>query len=156
MATLTRLPDASDAAVSKTPAAAPVERLDAPVQDEDVMATTVPTVAAFPQNGHGTLVPESTPSPMAAAAPPSQPPARTQSVADTSIRVDVGLLDMLMDQVGELVLARNRIMQFATNQEDRTLLTAYQRLDLITSELQEGVMKTRMQPIGTIGNKFRV
>ena len=127
---------------------------NAPVQDEDVTATTVLTVAAFPQNGHGTLVPESTPSPMAAAAPPSQPPARTQSVADTSIRVDVGLLDMLMDQVGELVLARNRIMQFATNQEDRTLLTAYQRLDLITSELQEGVMKTRMQPIGTIWNKF--
>ncbi len=75
-------------------------------------------------------------------------------MADTSIRVDVRLLDMLMDQVGELVLARNRIMQFSTIQEDRGLLTAYQRLDLITSELQEGVMRTRMQPIGTIWNKF--
>ena len=66
----------------------------------------------------------------------------------------MGLLDRLMDQVGELVLARNRIMQFANIQEDRSVLAAYQRLDLITSELQEGVMKTRMQPIGTIWNKF--
>lgn len=80
--------------------------------------------------------------------------ARTPSVADTSIRVDVGLLDMLMDQVGELVLARNRIMQFSTHQEDRSVVAAYQRLDMITSELQERVMKTRMQPIGTIWNKF--
>jgi two-component system chemotaxis sensor kinase CheA len=80
--------------------------------------------------------------------------ARAPSVADTSIRVDVRLLDMLMDQVGELVLARNRIMQFGKHQEDRRVIAAYQRLDLITSELQEGVMKTRMQPIGTIWNKF--
>jgi two-component system chemotaxis sensor kinase CheA len=61
---------------------------------------------------------------------------------------------MLMDQVGELVLARNRIMQFTTHQEDRSVIAAYQRLDQITSELQERVMKTRMQPIGTIWNKF--
>ncbi len=59
-----------------------------------------------------------------------------------------------MDQVGELVLARNRLMQFATLQEDRSLVAAYQRLDLITAALQENVMKTRMQPIGTIWNKF--
>ena len=66
----------------------------------------------------------------------------------------MGVLDALMDQVGELVLARNRLMQFATLQEDRSLVAAYQRLDLITAALQENVMKTRMQPIGTIWNKF--
>ncbi len=82
------------------------------------------------------------------------PTARAPSVAETSIRVDVRLLDTLMDEVGELVLARNRIMQFATHQQNRDVIAAYQRLDLITSELQEGVMKTRMQPIGTIWNKF--
>ena len=76
------------------------------------------------------------------------------STADTNIRVDVRLLDTLMNHVGELVLARNRIAQFARNQEDRTLLAAYQRLDLITSELQEGVMKTRMMPIGTVWSRF--
>jgi two-component system chemotaxis sensor kinase CheA len=85
---------------------------------------------------------------------PTSQAVRAQSVADTSIRVDVRLLDLLMDQVGELVLARNRIMQFGKHQEDRRVIAAYQRLDLITSELQEGVMKTRMQPIGTIWNKF--
>ena len=76
------------------------------------------------------------------------------SVSETSIRVDVGLLDALMDGVGELVLARNRIMQFKMNQEDRTVLAAYQRLDLITAELQESVIRTRMQPIRTIWGKF--
>src|SRR5215468_4393956 len=48
--------------------------------------------------------------------------ARATSVSDTSIRVDVGLLDALMDQVGELVLVRNRLMQCATLQEDRGIV----------------------------------
>jgi two-component system chemotaxis sensor kinase CheA len=76
------------------------------------------------------------------------------SKADTSIRVDVGLLDKLMNLVGELVLARNQIIQSRGASGDATFQGAKQRLNLITSELQEGVMKTRMQPIGTIWNKF--
>jgi two-component system chemotaxis sensor kinase CheA len=71
-----------------------------------------------------------------------------------SIRVDVRLLDQLMNLVGELVLARNQILQFTVAQEDAALLTASQQLNLITTELQEGVMKTRMQPIGNIWGKF--
>jgi two-component system chemotaxis sensor kinase CheA len=71
-----------------------------------------------------------------------------------SIRVDVRLLDGLMNLVGELVLARNQILQFTAAQEDASLLTASQQLNLITTELQEGVMKTRMQPIGNIWGKF--
>lgn len=76
------------------------------------------------------------------------------SVSDNSIRVDVNLLEKLMNLVGELVLARNQILQYAERQEDSTFLTASQRLNLITTELQEGVMKTRMQPIGTLWSKF--
>ena len=76
------------------------------------------------------------------------------SKSDTSIRVDVGLLDKLMNLVGELVLARNQIIQSNGTAGDATFQGAKQRLNLITSELQEGVMKTRMQPIGTIWNKF--
>ena len=67
------------------------------------------------------------------------------STADTTIRVDVALLDKLMTRVGELVLARNQIIQFSGILGDSELLSASQRLNLITTELQEGVMKTRMQ-----------
>ncbi len=76
------------------------------------------------------------------------------SVSDASIRVDVGLLDKLMNLVGELVLARNQILQFTNSTEDTGLVATSQRLNLITTELQEGVMKTRMQPIGNIWSKF--
>jgi two-component system chemotaxis sensor kinase CheA len=70
------------------------------------------------------------------------------SAADANIRVGVLLLDKLMDLVGELVLARNQILQFSAEREDAKLNATSQRLNLITSELQESVMKTRMQPIG--------
>ena len=80
--------------------------------------------------------------------------ARGPSAVDSSIRVDVGLLDKLMNMVGELVLTRNQILQSTTIQQDAGLLTSSQRLSLITTELQEGIMKTRMQPIGNIFSKF--
>ena len=76
------------------------------------------------------------------------------SLAEASIRVDVVLLDRLMNLVGELVLARNQILQFANGAENTGLTAPGQRLSLITTELQEGVMKMRMQPIGNIWSKF--
>ena len=79
---------------------------------------------------------------------------KTAAVADTNIRVAVGLLDKLMDLVGELVLTRNQILQFNAEREDAVLNATSQRLNLITGELQEGVMKTRMQPIGVVWNKL--
>ncbi len=74
------------------------------------------------------------------------------SVVDANIRVGVGLLDKLMDLVGELVLTRNQILQYNAGREDAALNATSQRLNLITTELQEGVMKTRMQPIGVVWN----
>ncbi|MGA2985294.1 MAG: chemotaxis protein CheW [Terriglobia bacterium] len=83
-----------------------------------------------------------------------QTEARASALSDSNIRVDVSLLDKLMNLVGELVLARNQILQFSSSQQDTTFLNTTQRLNLITTELQEGVMKTRMQPIGNIWSKF--
>ena len=71
-----------------------------------------------------------------------------------TIRVGVNLLDNLMTLVGELVLARNQLVQFAHVHEDTVLQGVSQRMDLIATELQEQVMKTRMQPIGNIWNQF--
>lgn len=79
---------------------------------------------------------------------------RPSAVAEANIRVGVGLLDNLMCLVGELVLTRNQILQFNNEREDPVLNAASQRLNLITSELQEGVMKTRMQPIKMVWNKL--
>jgi len=76
------------------------------------------------------------------------------SLTDNSIRVDVGLLDSLMNLVGELVLTRNQILQFTTENTNLGLANSTQDLNLIVTELQEGVMKTRMQTIGTIWRKF--
>lgn len=76
------------------------------------------------------------------------------AVSDTSIRVDVGLLDKLMNLVGELVLARNQIVQYGAQRNDPAFLGTSQRLNLLTTELQESVMRTRMQPIASVWNKL--
>lgn len=86
-------------------------------------------------------------------APASQGKSGT-CAADSTIRVEVMQLDMLMNLVGELVLARNQILQFSPSEEDTAFLASTQRLNQITTELQEGVMKTRMQPIGSIFTKY--
>jgi len=77
-----------------------------------------------------------------------------RDVSSNTIRVDVALLDKVMNLVGELVLARNQVLQFTAGREDSGFLSTAQRLNLITTELQEGVMKTRMQPIGNVWNKL--
>ncbi len=84
----------------------------------------------------------------------AQQQARGPSASDSTIRVDVAQLDRLMNRMGELVLLRNQIVQFTSSSEDSGLLATSQRLNLLTTELQEGVMKTRMQPIGNIWSKF--
>ena len=71
-----------------------------------------------------------------------------------TIRVGVTLLDRLMNLVGELVLARNQLLQFSNSTQDAGFQALSQRMNLIASELQEEVMRTRMQPIGNIWNKF--
>ncbi len=88
-------------------------------------------------------------------APRSQEDGRGKAVAqDSTIRVNVLVLDRLMTLVGELVLARNQLLQFANSVTDTALHAVSQHMNLIATELQEEVMKTRMQPIGNIWGKF--
>jgi len=92
--------------------------------------------------------------PKKAAAPGAPPVPARADVVDNSVRLDVGLLDQLINQMGELVLARNQILQWVTTQRDPVFVNACQRLNLITTELREGVMKARMQPISHVFGKF--
>ncbi len=87
--------------------------------------------------------------PAAAEAPAAAPPAAAQT-----IRVTVDVLEDLMTLVSELVLTRNQLLQLARTQENGAFTVPLQRLSHITSDLQEGVMKTRMQPIGNAWNKM--
>ena len=71
-----------------------------------------------------------------------------------TIRVGVSLLDRLMNLVGELVLARNQLLQLSGSGLDAGFQAVSQRINLIASGLQEEVMKTRMQPIANVWDKF--
>ncbi len=79
---------------------------------------------------------------------------KVRDAAPETIRVGVNLLDKLMTLVGELVLARNQLLQISNTVEDTGLQAVSQRMNLIATELQEEVMKTRMQPIGNIWAQF--
>ncbi len=82
------------------------------------------------------------------------PPSPLSPPSPDSIRVDIALLDRVMNLVGELVLTRNQVLQFAALFEDAKFAAISQQLNLISSELQFGVMKTRMQSINTIFQKL--
>lgn len=71
-----------------------------------------------------------------------------------SIRVNVEVLEDLMTMVSELVLTRNQLMQMVRNTSNNELKTPLQRLSSVTAELQDSVMKTRMQPVGTAWKKL--
>ena len=72
----------------------------------------------------------------------------------SSIRVSVSLLDNLMTLMGEMVLVRNQVLQYSNKSEDLEFLSMSKRLNVVTSEIQGEMMKTRMQPIGNVLNKF--
>ncbi|MBU1168178.1 MAG: chemotaxis protein CheW [Proteobacteria bacterium] len=74
--------------------------------------------------------------------------------SQSSLRVNINLLDTLMTLAGELVLSRNQLMQGVSANNARATELSSQRIDMITSELQEAIMRTRMQPISNIFNKF--
>ncbi len=123
-----------------TEAPAEVVAVEEPAPVEAAPAPTPAPAPAVPAGEH--------------AAPAAHPEGQAHSASDSSIRVDVSLLDTLMNLVGELVLARNQIIQVTSAYGENDLAAAAQRLNLITTELQEGVMKTRMQPIGSVLSKF--
>src|SRR3954447_16842627 len=102
----------------------------------------------------GTILLEEGKAQPAAVSEALQAQAPKRSVADQAIRVDVDLLDGLMNLVGELVLARNQLVRGVMETGDTALVRSAQRLGMITCELQQGIMKTRLQPIEHIWAKL--
>jgi two-component system chemotaxis sensor kinase CheA len=83
-----------------------------------------------------------------------EPTEKKASVSNQSIRVAVDTLEHLMTMVSELVLTRNQLLEIVRRHEDSEFKVPLQRLSNVTAELQEGVMKTRMQPIGNAWQKL--
>ncbi|EGF91398.1 chemotaxis protein CheA [Asticcacaulis biprosthecium C19] len=99
------------------------------------------------------------PAPVAKAAPEPLPASMggedLASLNNTqSIRVSVDVLEGLMTLVSEMVLTRNQLLQISRTREDSAFATPLQRLSTLTGELQDSVMKTRMQPIGAAWKKL--
>jgi two-component system chemotaxis sensor kinase CheA len=96
------------------------------------------------------------PAPFAKAAPREPKPADPGAVAagDSTVRVQVNMLEMLMNLAGELVLGRNQLLQAILSHDTRLIEMSGQRMDRITTSLQEAIMLTRMQPVGIVFNKF--
>ena len=135
------------------------ETLQAPSTPEQETAPpgTDPTLSVATADATDTPVVAPKPAANTAIKPTSADPddgGRRRTLAESSIRVDVSLLDSLMRLVGELVLNRNQVVRQAAMIGDVDLLRATQRFNVIASELQEGFMKTRMQPMEHIWSKF--
>jgi two-component system, chemotaxis family, sensor kinase CheA len=135
-------------------AAAPAPAVAAVAEAAPVAVAAAVEAAPEPAKAHEPAKTEEVHAPSADAKTPAAASSDGGSLAGNAIRVDVGLLDKLMNLVGELVLARNQVLQFTATQKDASFIGTSQRLNLITTELQESVMKTRMQPIGSLWNKF--
>jgi len=88
------------------------------------------------------------------AAPEAADVQEADKIANQSIRVNVDTLEHLMTMVSELVLTRNQLLEISRRNEDTEFKVPLQRLSNVTAELQEGVMKTRMQPIGNAWQKL--
>ncbi len=134
---------------------------------ETTPVTETPPVATDPEPEPQT--PELKGKPAQKAAPPQAPEKPTpapktektdspkessKSEAPSSLRVSVNLLESLMTLAGEMVLSRNQLLQAISQQDQHSIKLSGQRIDLVTSELQEAIMLTRMQPIGSVFNKF--
>jgi two-component system chemotaxis sensor kinase CheA len=138
---------AAPARQAEKPAAAVAAPVAPPVQaavPAQTAAAAEPAPAEPPARNNA-------PAPAAKAAPVETP----QIKADTNLRVSVKILDNLMTLAGELVLTRNQLVQAVASRNQQGVDTVSQRLDLVTSELQEAIMTTRMQPVGNIFNKFK-
>lgn len=146
-ATLTRLNEQRASGTDAPSVTAPT----APIEEERPVITLSNVVSCDEPAGNETREPSNEPAAEKAA---DAGEAKKSELAETTLRVDVNVLDKLMNLVGELVLARNQILQYTKSQTNPELIGSSQRLNLITSELQDGVMRTRMQPISTLWNKL--
>lgn len=129
--------------------------------EELVAQFDVGAEAAAPDDPEGATQAE--PEVAAPASPPEAPtgppsgetgPPKESTIASQSIRVNVDVIEALMTMVSELVLTRNQLLEMVRHLDDSEFEVPLQRLSNVTGELQEGVMKTRMQPIGNAWQKL--
>jgi two-component system, chemotaxis family, sensor kinase CheA len=134
---------------STRPLAEPAPKPKRKPQAKKAKPTAV--VAAAPKPA-----PAQTEHPRKVAAPVTAPVTATIAAAppETTIRLNVSLLDSLMTLAGELVLGRNQLNESLSRTDERGIRTGAQRVSLVTSELQEVVTQTRMQPVGGLFSKF--
>jgi two-component system chemotaxis sensor kinase CheA len=153
--------DFRDLAQSLSAAAAEAETERAEAAQKQPPTEPRPAPLAFPQAADAfptasAAPPEPAPQPdvvaPAQASPPVAAAAATVTAAESSIRVDVGLLASILDLVGELVLARNQLRSIET--EDPAVQAVAHRINAVTNALQETAVKTRMQPIDHLFSKF--
>jgi two-component system chemotaxis sensor kinase CheA len=117
-------------------------------------APLVAALDALAEGGQAAAPAEPAPAAVAPDAAPEEPAAPGGAAPPQTIRVSVDVLEDLMTLVSELVLTRNQLMQLARARDDGAWSVPLQRLSHITSDLQDGVMKTRMQPIGNAWAKL--
>ncbi|MBU6234556.1 MAG: hybrid sensor histidine kinase/response regulator [Alphaproteobacteria bacterium] len=161
------LPQKSAAPAAEVPKpAAPVDPLQAIWDSIPAPADPIAAALSIPsQNDSKPAAPEA-PAPVAAApaAKPAEAPkasakeedhtAKESSVANQTLRVNVDVLENLMTLVSEMVLTRNQLLQIMRTSKESEFAAPLQRLNHVVSDLQEGVMKTRMQPIGAAWSKL--
>src|SRR6266567_3511627 len=118
----------------------------------EIAPQSAPAARPAPKPKHDAAPP--TEAKAAAKKTPVDTEASESSIANQSIRVNVDTLEHLMTMVSELVLTRNQLLEISRRNEDTEFKVPLQRLSNVTAELQEGVMKTRMQPIGNAWQKL--
>ena len=124
---------------------------------EPSAVTPVDASTPAPENTNKTepVVEKSAPKSTAPAAKPAaKKKEKAAAPAETTVRVDTKRLDDIMNLVGELVLVRNRLSTLESSKGDEAMTQAVANLDLVTTDLQNSVMKTRMQPIKKVFGRF--
>jgi len=138
-------------------------RAEAPGDDDAVLAQVAALAATTAPKGAAAAPAAPAPKPRARAAalagpaaeaPGAAEPAEDGSLQRANVRVDVRVLDGLVNLVGELVLTRNQVVQHVARQDWAALQASAQRLNHVTSRLQEETMRTRMQPISTLWTRL--
>src|SRR5690606_26147072 len=119
-------------------------------------AKPLPAAAPAPAPAAAAPPPAPNPVPKPAAPRPASPPPRAAAAgeAEHTVRVDTRRLDAIVNLIGELVLARNRLKTLRARLRDDELDRAVASLDVATARLQSAVMRTRMQPVGKVFSRF--
>lgn len=147
---LLRVTDRLRAAVEALPADTAAAHDDLIQKIQNVIITGRPDAPARAAPGAGTATLKSQPT----VEPPSPPADAQGSERSATIRVPVEVIDRLMNLASELVLARNQALETLVTPADARGRQLLQRINSVTTDLQQAVMLTRMQPVGTVFNRF--